>query len=149
MAFGENKAVDEPNDSQGLAESAHQAEARGDTLKIKADTDFARAKLECMRNMGTIVTFTSAASFLVHRHPPILGSMGFAIALGMVLFLIALLGVHSAAELFLDAALQRFVDVRHKRWKRLGPRIFLWLLLMGAFICLASVPWFVMQGLPS
>ena len=149
MAFGENKEGNEHTGSRGPAESADQAKATEATLKIVADTDFARAKLECMRNMGTIVTFTSAASYLVHKHPPILGSAGFAITLGLVLFVVALWGVHSAAELFLDAVLKRFVDVKHEKWKRLGPRVFLWLLLMGAFICLGSVPWFIMQGWPS
>jgi hypothetical protein len=109
------------------------------------EKEFKKAKLECMRNMATMTAYSFGSSYLFFQHPKILGSPLVSILLGAVLFLITLWGVASTAELFLDAAIQRHIDIRHPKWQSGKRKVLLFCALMAVFLSLASVPYLVME----
>ncbi len=107
-----------------------------------------RAMLECMRNMGTVAAYSFGASYLLHKHPAILGKPLIAVSLGGLLLVITSVGALSAAELFVDAVFQRHIDPKDPRWRKRHQFGLLVAATMLVFLGLAAVPMLIVFELP-
>ena len=126
--------------------------AATDTLAMKRTlvdgVEIKRAMLECMRNMGTVAAYSFGASYLLHKHPAILGEELIAVCLGVLLLLITSFGALSAAELFVDAVFQRHVEPKDPRWRKRHQFSLLVAATMLLFLGLAAVPTLIVFAIP-
>ncbi|BDU22505.1 hypothetical protein [Dyella sp. GSA-30] len=111
----------------------------------RSEKEFKKAKLECMRNMATMTAYSFGSSYLFFQRPKVLGSPLISVALGGILFFITLWGVASTAEIFLDAAIERHIDIRNPKWQSGRRKVLLFCILMAIFLCFATVPYLVME----
>lgn len=110
--------------------------------------EFKRAKLECLRNMATMTAYTFGASYLTHQRPRIWGSHVPSVVIGSLLFLVAIWGTISAAELFLDASMRHYSVLRFGKRDTVFSRALFVFVLMLSFCILLIAPYIVFYGLP-